>query len=187
MPSNDRLRRHKRRNASGRAKTSTERQLAPVDHMEESQILEISPTQLTEIDLKPQATMKQACDAGSTQTPRDAPTSGDHRNAERLASPETKRRNKDAPKPKDNEIKKGVSQGYLMAEDGPWNTVSLSSDEDSGWVRIHRDDYEAEWHAVSHNGHDVSQKDAGACNEDDYVNLVEEDWELVDEWTSVDV
>ncbi|KAH0490092.1 hypothetical protein TgHK011_001575 [Trichoderma gracile] len=181
MPSNDRLRRHKRRHASGAARTSIERQLTPVDHMEESQILEISPTQLTEIDMKPQATMKQACDSGSTQSHRDAQRSCDHRHVEPLASPEAKGENKDASKPKDKEIKKGVSQGNLMAEDGPWNTVSLSSDEDDGWIKIHWDDYEAERHAVSDNGHDVSQEDAGACIEDDYVNLEEEDWALDEE------
>lgn len=181
MPSTDRLRRHKRKNASGNAKAVDGRQLAPLDSMEESHSLQISPTQLTEVDLQAQATMKQACDSGSTRSHRDAQTSGDHRNVQLLASPESQGPNKDAPKLKGNETKKEVSKRYLMAEDGPWNTLSLSSDEDSGWIRIHRDDYEAGRHAVSDNGHDVSQEDAGACIEDDYVNLDEEDWRLDEE------
>lgn len=150
MPSTNHPRRHRRRNASGSAKPVNERQLAPAANIEESQILEVLPTQLTEVDLKPKTAMEQACDSGPTQSHRNAQTSGDHRNVESLASPETKGQNKDAPKLKDNEIKKKVSQGNLMAEAGPWNTVSLSPDEESGgWIKITRDDYEAERHAVS--------------------------------------
>ncbi|PTB62171.1 hypothetical protein BBK36DRAFT_1172730 [Trichoderma citrinoviride] len=149
MPSTNRLRRHKRKNASGGAKSVVERQPVQIDNTEEPHLFDL-PDSLTVVDLKSQRTMKQAWNSVSTRISRDARTSGDHRKVEHLAATETKRQNKDAPEPKGNEIKKGASQGNLMAEDGPWNSVLLSSDEErSGWTKINRDDCEAEQHAVT--------------------------------------